>query len=168
LHIHTTQATAAGNAMAGAQAAETAIALRRARELREKADKIKALSSGGDSELSPNFAADPQVISMLGGWAASTAAQGIVPINSDLPRASSHVSADTIDDLMADSVADPALDQVSVRLESASQIRTALDSVSARELTAPSTTLPMSGEVQPGPESAPALNPAIGPVSFWA
>jgi hypothetical protein len=73
MHIHTTQANAAGHALAGAQAAETSLAMRRARELREKADKIKALATGGDSELASSFAADPQTIAMIGSWSASQA-----------------------------------------------------------------------------------------------
>jgi hypothetical protein len=42
MHIHMPPASSGANALAGAQAAETATALRRARELREAASKLKA------------------------------------------------------------------------------------------------------------------------------
>jgi len=54
MHIHTTQANAQGNALAGAVAQESAISLRRARELREAAAKLKAISTEITPELLPN------------------------------------------------------------------------------------------------------------------
>jgi hypothetical protein len=107
LHIHTTQASAAGNALAAAQSAETAIAMRRARELREKADKIKALSSGSDEDFAPNFASDPQVVSMLGGWAAA-ATSGQPPIRpaEALPRAPTALPLDLSADLISEPISE--------------------------------------------------------------
>jgi hypothetical protein len=55
MHIHTTQANAQGNALAGAIAEETATSLRRARELRETAAKLKAIST----EITPEFLPNP-------------------------------------------------------------------------------------------------------------
>jgi len=54
MHIHTTQANAQGSALAGAIAEETAISLRRARELRETAAKLKAISAEITPEFLPN------------------------------------------------------------------------------------------------------------------
>ena len=50
MHIHTTAATPAGDSLAGFQAAQTASALRRARELGDAAARIKARSQGGGIE----------------------------------------------------------------------------------------------------------------------
>ena len=68
MHIHAAQASALGNALAGAQDAETAISLRRARELRDAAVRLKAASF----ETISNLPADPdtaaQTVSMIAAW----------------------------------------------------------------------------------------------------
>jgi hypothetical protein len=57
MHIHTTAATPAGDALAGFQAARTASALRRARELSDAAARLKARSQGaGIEEDTASFA----------------------------------------------------------------------------------------------------------------
>jgi hypothetical protein len=91
MHIHSAQASGTGSALAGAQAAETAQSLRRARELRDAATKLRAASfdfgSGipkdtlNDPRVAPptESQADPQssaqnsslVSAWAGGWAAS-------------------------------------------------------------------------------------------------
>jgi len=84
MHIHTTQASAAGNALAGAQAAETAMSLRRARELRDAATKLKAASfdfgSGIPqdplSESQTGVPADAQAVSLVSAWAGGSSASG--------------------------------------------------------------------------------------------
>lgn len=68
MHFHPTPASASGDALAGYHAAETAIALRRARELRDSASKIKIESL----DFSSVVAADPdaiyQTVSMVSAW----------------------------------------------------------------------------------------------------
>jgi hypothetical protein len=61
MHIHTTQASATGNALAGAQAAETAMSLRRARELRDAATKLKAASFDFGSGIAQDTLNDPRI-----------------------------------------------------------------------------------------------------------
>ena len=56
MHIHASQTSALGNAMAGAPAEETAMSLRRARELRDAATRLKAIAM----DVSPDFTAHPQ------------------------------------------------------------------------------------------------------------
>ena len=69
MHIHTAQASALGNALAGAQDAETSMSLRRARELRDAATRLKAASF----EVISSLPADPdtaaQTVSMVAAWA---------------------------------------------------------------------------------------------------
>lgn len=86
MHIHATQANAAGNALAGAQAAETATSLRRARELRDAASKLKAASfdfgsgipqdtlSDTLSDSQDNLQADTQAVSLVSAWAGGSSA----------------------------------------------------------------------------------------------
>jgi hypothetical protein len=77
MHIHTTQASAAGNALAGAQAAETAMSLRRARELREAAAKLKAsfdLGSAVHHDPLSDAQADAQTVSLVSAWAGGSSA----------------------------------------------------------------------------------------------
>jgi hypothetical protein len=64
MHIHALPASAAGDALAGAQAAETAMAVRRARELQEAASKLKAASF----EISLDPGADAETVAMVGAW----------------------------------------------------------------------------------------------------
>lgn len=72
MHIRTTQASALGNALAAAQDAETAMSLRRARELRETAARLKAMSfeTGFDisSELQIDSETAAQTVSMITAW----------------------------------------------------------------------------------------------------
>ena len=49
MHIHTTTPTASSNALAGAQSAENAQALRRSREFRQAAAKLKAAALDADT-----------------------------------------------------------------------------------------------------------------------
>ena len=78
MHIHTTQASATGNALASAQAAETAISLRRARELRDAATKLKAASFDFGSGIPADTLSDPQTqsqsASLVGAWTSGSAA----------------------------------------------------------------------------------------------
>jgi hypothetical protein len=60
MHIHTHPLNAAGNGLAGAHSAESA-ALRRAKELREAAARLKASSL----EVSSDIAGDSQSIAMV-------------------------------------------------------------------------------------------------------
>lgn len=58
MHIHGHQPSVSGNPLAGAHAAEKATALKRARELREAAVKLKATSQGSE----------PDAVRMIGRW----------------------------------------------------------------------------------------------------
>jgi len=84
MHIHPAQASALGNALAGAQDAETAMSLRRARELRDAATRLKAASFEMNSNIPANpetdlhtdpLYADPQTaaqtVSMIAAWSGS-------------------------------------------------------------------------------------------------
>lgn len=77
MHIHTTQASAAGNALAGAQAAETAMSMRRARELRDAATKLRAASFDFGSGIADDPVSDPQTAyqtsSLVSAWAIGSA-----------------------------------------------------------------------------------------------
>lgn len=72
MHIHTTQASALGNTLSTAQDAETAMSLRRARELREAATRLKAASFGAGSDISSEMQVDQetteQTVSMITAW----------------------------------------------------------------------------------------------------
>ena len=58
MHVHASQASALGNSLAGAQAAETAMSVRRARELRDAATRLKAIAM----EVSPSLNTQPQTV----------------------------------------------------------------------------------------------------------
>lgn len=72
MHIHISHASASGNALAGAEAEETAMSLRRARELREAAARLKAAALEVNSDLASIAPSDPQTmaqtVSMIGAW----------------------------------------------------------------------------------------------------
>ena len=76
MHIHTAQASALGNALAGAQDAETSMSLRRARELRDAATRLKATSF----EVISSLPADPdtvaQTVSMVAAWSGGGSGSG--------------------------------------------------------------------------------------------
>jgi hypothetical protein len=78
MHIHTTQASALGNALAAAQDAETAMSLRRARELREAAARLKAVWFEAGSGISSELQMDPetaaQTASMITAWSGGDSA----------------------------------------------------------------------------------------------
>lgn len=80
MHIHTTQASALGNALTAAQDAETAMSLRRARELREAATRLKAASFEAGSDISSELQTDPettaQTVSMVAAWSGGDSAAG--------------------------------------------------------------------------------------------
>jgi hypothetical protein len=63
MHIHMSPANSGSSALSGAQAAETLMALRRARELRETAARLKATP-----DASPDIATDPETVSMITAW----------------------------------------------------------------------------------------------------
>jgi hypothetical protein len=64
MHIHSTQTSALGNALAGAQDAETALSLKRARELRDAATRLRAASF----EMSSDIPENPETVSMVAAW----------------------------------------------------------------------------------------------------
>jgi len=67
MHIHSVAASAAGNSLAGAAlAAETALATRRARELREAGRKLKAASLDAELQFADQMQTDPQGIALAG------------------------------------------------------------------------------------------------------
>jgi hypothetical protein len=68
MHIHAAQASALGNALAGAQDAETAMSLRRARELRDAAVRLKAASFETISSLPTDPDTAAQTVSMIAAW----------------------------------------------------------------------------------------------------
>jgi hypothetical protein len=100
MHIHTTQGSALGNALAGAQAAETATSIRRARELRDAASKLQAIATDliPDLALNPqsNPETDPQTVSMITAWAGgnSAPAPAVPSIQAGYPGGSTHRSSD--------------------------------------------------------------------------
>ena len=71
MHIHTSQASGVAHSLAGAQATESTAALKRARELRETAAKLKATAQAPASDLS----ADPEIVAMIGSWSGQSAGQ---------------------------------------------------------------------------------------------
>src|SRR5271166_162624 len=97
MHIHASQASALGNSLAGAQAAETALSMRRARELRDAASRLRAIAmdvspvftahpqtvaptdSGGSrrispqTQTSPDSPSDPQTMQMIAAWSGASA-----------------------------------------------------------------------------------------------
>ena len=73
MHIHATQASALGNALAGAQDAETSMSLRRARELRDAAIRLKAASFEVISSLPADPETAAQTVSMVTAWAGGNA-----------------------------------------------------------------------------------------------
>lgn len=87
MHVHTTQAGALGNALAAVQDAETAMSLRRARELREAAARLKAMSFEAGSDISSELQMAPetaaQTASMITAWSggdSSAARSGSSPL----------------------------------------------------------------------------------------
>jgi hypothetical protein len=76
MHIHTAQASALGNALAGAQDAETSMSLRRARELRDAATRLKAASFEVISSLPPDPDTAAQTVSMIAAWASGNPGPG--------------------------------------------------------------------------------------------
>ena len=68
MHIHAAQASALGNALAGAQDAETSLSLRRARELRDAAVRLKAASFESLSSLPADPDTAAQTVSMVAAW----------------------------------------------------------------------------------------------------
>jgi len=72
MHFHATQVSASGDGLAGFQAAQTAMALRRARELRDAATRMKA-GSREFQDVEPGLALDSesaaQSVSMIAAWA---------------------------------------------------------------------------------------------------
>jgi hypothetical protein len=64
MHIHAMPASASGDALAGAQAAETSVAIRRARELQEAAAKLRVSSV----EIGLGPPADAETLAMIGSW----------------------------------------------------------------------------------------------------
>jgi|HubBroStandDraft_1064217.scaffolds.fasta_scaffold1867748_1 hypothetical protein len=68
MHIHAAQASALGNALAGAQDAETAMSLRRARELRDAAVRLKAASFEPIASLPADPDTAAQTVSMIAAW----------------------------------------------------------------------------------------------------
>jgi hypothetical protein len=67
MHMHTVAASAAGNSLAGAAlAAETALATRRARELREAGRKLKAASLEAGVQFAEQLQTDPQTAAQAG------------------------------------------------------------------------------------------------------
>jgi hypothetical protein len=103
MHIHAAQASALGNALAGAQDAETAMSLRRARELRDAATRLKAASFEMNSNIPANpetdLHTDPQTaaqtVSMIAAWSGSgqsSSAQSVPPTQ-DQPGASSQTQS---------------------------------------------------------------------------
>ena len=73
MHIHAAQASALGNALAGAQDAETAMSLRRARELRDAAVRLKAASFETISSLPSDPDTAAQTVSMIAAWSGGSA-----------------------------------------------------------------------------------------------
>ena len=80
MHIHSAQANALGNTLAAAQNAETAMSLRRARELRDAAVRLKAASLDMSSNLHSELSTDPetaaQTVSMVTAWTGGESASG--------------------------------------------------------------------------------------------
>src|SRR5580698_1416339 len=68
MHIHAAQASALGNALAGAQDAETAMSLRRARELRDAAVRLKAASFEPIASLPADPDTAAQTVFMIAAW----------------------------------------------------------------------------------------------------
>jgi hypothetical protein len=75
MHIHAAQANALGNALAGAQDSETALSMRRARELRDAALRLKAASLEIHNNIPQNPESDAdtaaQTVSMISAWSSS-------------------------------------------------------------------------------------------------
>lgn len=71
MHIHMNPAVNGANALSSAQSVETATALRRARELREAASRLKAGSLG----ISPDGTTDPETVAMITAWAGGGSAR---------------------------------------------------------------------------------------------
>jgi hypothetical protein len=65
MQIHAAQASALGNALAGAQDAETAMSRRRARELRDAAVRLKVASFKSISNLPADPDTAAQTVSMV-------------------------------------------------------------------------------------------------------
>lgn len=70
MHIHAYPASASGQALAGAQAAEASVALRRSKELREAASELWATSFSLDPGV------NPKVVEMIGSWANHSGGDG--------------------------------------------------------------------------------------------
>lgn len=86
MHIHMNPANMGVNGLAGAQSAETAAALRRARELRDAASKLKA----GSLEVVADIDTDPETVAMITAWARGGSASN--QSNQDHPGGSSEPS----------------------------------------------------------------------------
>jgi len=68
MHIHSVAASAAGNSLAGAAvAAETALATRRAQELRDAGRKLKAASLESGLQFAEQLQSDPQAAASASG-----------------------------------------------------------------------------------------------------
>lgn len=72
MHVHGHQPSVSSTALAGAHAAESAAALKRARELREAASRLKASLEGGglEAELGPD------AVAMIGCWSQGASSDG--------------------------------------------------------------------------------------------
>ena len=80
MHIHSAQASALGNALSGAQSAETAVSMRRARELRDAATRLKAASLEINTQIpehDPNQDQETvaQQIAMINAWSGGQPSQ---------------------------------------------------------------------------------------------
>lgn len=64
MHVHGHQPSMSSTSLAGAHAAESAAAMKRARELREAASRLKAASQGVGLETGVS----PDAVSMIGSW----------------------------------------------------------------------------------------------------
>jgi hypothetical protein len=70
MHVHMNPASGGANALSSAQSAETAAALRRARELREAASRLKSDSL----DISPDGTTNPETVAMIAAWAGESSA----------------------------------------------------------------------------------------------
>jgi hypothetical protein len=75
MHIHAAQASALGNALAGAQDAETTLSMRRARELRDAALRLKAASLEVYTNIPQNPETDSEAVAMISAWSGSQSGQ---------------------------------------------------------------------------------------------
>lgn len=97
MHIHAAQASTLGNALAGAQDAETTMSLRRARELRDAAVRLKAASFETISGLPADPDTAAQTVSMIAAWSGGGSASsqfGSQPGSQSGPSVQERAAAD--------------------------------------------------------------------------